>query len=156
DAGFVPRDITGAVSLNADVAGTVNAPTGEVKLQVQQLQTPPMDPTEITVDLKAQKTILAMVEAHDARGGLANVNLDVGVSPASLQRRTPCDDVRVKLDGKFGPLDLSRLPIVVGEGRLARRLQGTVAVTVQGRGSLQAPTLTAEARTEQLAAGQTP
>ena len=84
-----------------------------------------MDPTEVTVDLKAEKTILAMVEAHDARGGLANVTLDVGASPANLQARTSFDDVPVKLDGKFGPLDLSRLPIVVGEGRLARRLRGT-------------------------------
>ena len=84
-----------------------------------------MDPTEVTVDVKAEKTILAMVEAHDARGGLANVTLDVGASPQNLQARTSFDDVVVKLDGKFGPLDLSRLPIVVGEGRLARRLRGT-------------------------------
>ena len=153
---LVPRDITGTVSLSADVVGTVNAPTGEVKLQAQQLQTPPMDPTEVTVDVKAQKTILAMVEAHDARGALANVTLDVNASPASLQARTSFDDVPVRLDGKVGPLDLSRLPIVVGEGRLARRLQGTVVATLQGGGSLQSPTLLAEARTQQLGAGQTP
>ena len=156
EAGLLPRDVSGAVSLDADVAGTVSAPTGEVKLQAQQLQTPPMDPTEVTVDLKAQKTILAMLEAHDARGGLVKVTLDVGASPANLQARSSFDDVPVKLDGKFGPLDLSRLPIVVGEGRLARRLRGTLEATVQGRGSLQAPTLVAEARTEQLGAGQTP
>jgi translocation and assembly module TamB len=155
DAGFIPRDISGAISVTADVGGTVNAPSGRVKLQGQHLQTPPMDPTEVTVDLLAEKTIQAMVEAHDARGGLANVTLDVGVSPANLQARRTFDDVPVKLDGKFGPLDLSRLPIVVGEGRLARRLQGTVEVVVQGRGSLQAPTLNAAARTQQLAAGQT-
>jgi len=155
DAGFVPRDITGAVSLTADLTGTVNAPSGKVKLQGEHLQTPPMDPTEVTVDLSAEKTIVAMVEAHDAHGALANVTLDVGVSPANLQARSSFDDVPVKLDGKFGPLDLSRLPIVVGEGRLARRLQGTVDAAVQGRGSLQAPTLTATARTQQLAAGQT-
>jgi len=84
------------------------------------------------------------------------VTLDVGASPQNLQARTSFDDVVVKLDGKFGPLDLSRLPVVVGEGRLARRLRGTVEANVQGRGSLQAPTLVAEARTEQLGAGQTP
>lgn len=155
ESGLVPRDVAGAVGLDADLAGTVSAPTGEVKLQGHQLQTPPMDPTEVTVDLKAEKTIVAMVEAHDGRGDLANVTLDVGASPANLQARTSFDDVPVKLDGKFGPLDLSRLPIVVGEGRLARRLRGTVDATVQGRGSLQAPTLVAEARTQQLGAGQT-
>ena len=62
----------------------------------------------------------------------------------------------VNLDGKFGPVDLSRLPIVIGEGRLARRLRGTLDATVEGRGSLQAPTLVAEARTTQLGAGETP
>jgi len=156
ESGLLPRDVSGSIGLDADVAGTVSAPTGELKLQAQQLQTPPMDPTEVTVDVKAEKTILAMVEAHDARGGLVNVTLDVGASPQNLQARTSFDDVVVKLDGKFGPLDLSRLPVVVGEGRLARRLRGTVEATVQGRGSLQAPTLVAEARTEQLGAGQTP
>ena len=156
EAGFLPRDVTGAVSVTADVGGTVTAPTGKVKVQGQHLQTPPMDPTEVTVDLVAEKTLQAMVDAHDARGALANLTLDVGVSPANLQARKSFDDVPMKLDGKFGPLDLSRLPIVVGEGRLARRLQGRVEVVVQGRGSLQAPTLNAAARTEQLAAGQTP
>jgi translocation and assembly module TamB len=155
DAGFVPRDITGAVSLTADVGGTVNAPTGRVRVQAQHLQTPPMDPTEVTVDLLAEKTIKAMVDAHDARGGLANATVEVDTSPADLQARKSFDDVPVKVDGRFGPLDLSRLPIMVGQGRLARRVQGRVEVVVQGRGSLQAPTLSASARTEGLAAGQT-
>ena len=32
EAGLLPRDMSGAVSLSADVAGTVSAPTGELKL----------------------------------------------------------------------------------------------------------------------------
>jgi len=156
EVGLVPRDVSGAVSLSADVAGTVSAPTGELRLQVQQLVTPPMDPTDLTVEVKAQKDIAAVVEAHDAHGALANVKLDVGASPSDLQGRKTFDQVPVNLDGKFGPLDLSRLPIMVGEGRLARRLRGTLEASLQGRGSLQAPTLTAEARTAQLGAGETP
>ena len=156
EAGLLPRDVSGAVSLSADVAGTVGAPTGELTLQGQKLQTPPMDPTEVSLELKAQKAIDVLLEAHDGHGALADVKLGVGASPANLQARNTFDDVPVKLDGKFGPLDLSRLPIVVGEGRLARRLRGTVEATVEGRGSLQAPTLVAQARTAQLGAGQTP
>ncbi len=156
EAGLLPRDVSGAVSLSADLAGTVSAPTGELKLQTQQLQTPPMDPTDLTLEVKAQKGIAAVLEAHDAHGTLANVKLDVGTSPADLQSGKAFDQVPVQVDGKFGPLELSRLPIVVGEGRLARRLRGTLEATLQGRGSLQAPTLVAEARTAQLGAGQTP
>ena len=51
-----------------------------------------------------------MAQAHDARGGLVNVTLDVGASPANLQARTSFDDVPVKLDGKFGPLDSHACP----------------------------------------------
>jgi translocation and assembly module TamB len=156
EAGLLPRDVSGAVSLSADLAGTVSAPTGELKLQTQQLQTPPMDPTDLTLEVKAEKVIAAALEAHDAHGALANVRLEVGVSPADLQSRRTFDEVPVRLNGTFGPLELSRLPIVVGEGRLARRLRGTLEGTVQGRGSLQAPTLAAEARTAQLGAGETP
>ena len=156
EAGFLPRDVSGAVSLDADVAGTVSAPTGELKLLVHQLVTPPMDPTDVTVELKAANAIAAMLEAHDAHGALVSVKLDVGTSPSDLQSGKAFDKVPVMLDGKFGPLDLSRLPIVVGEGRLARRLRGTLQVAVEGRGSLQAPTLMVEAQTAQLGAGDTP
>jgi len=153
DAGLLPRDVSGAVSLTATLDGTVSAPTGELKLRAQQLLTPPMDPTDLTLEVKAQKTIAVVLEAHDAHGALASVKLDVGVSTADLQAQRTFDQVPVRLDGKFGPLELSRLPIVVGEGRLARRLRGTLEATVQGRGSLQAPTLVAEAVTAQLGAG---
>ncbi|HSP18187.1 MAG TPA: translocation/assembly module TamB domain-containing protein, partial [Myxococcaceae bacterium] len=40
-------------------------------------------------------------------------------------------------------------------GRQARRLRGTLEVSFEGRGSLQAPVLTARARTASLAAGET-
>ncbi|HZJ56201.1 MAG TPA: translocation/assembly module TamB domain-containing protein, partial [Myxococcaceae bacterium] len=156
EAELIPRDVSGAVSLSADLQGTVSAPSGELTVQGQQLQTPPMDPTDVSLKVEAQKAITAVLEAKDAHGALANVKLDVSTSPASLQARKTFDDVPVKLDGKFGPLDLSRLPVVVGEGRLARRLRGTLEATVQGAGSLQAPTLVAEARTAQLGAGDTP
>jgi translocation and assembly module TamB len=153
EAGLVPREIEGTVGLSADIAGTVSAPTGQLELTAEQLRTPPMDPTEVKVQLKADKLITGLIEARDARGQLANVNVEVGASPANLQTRRTFDDVPAKVDGKFGPLELSRLPIVLGEGRQARRLRGTVEATVTGRGSLQAPTLTAEARTTQLGAG---
>ena len=156
EAGLIPRDVTGAVSLSADLGGTLGAPSGELTLLGHQLQTPPMDPTEIEVRVEARNAITAVLDAKDTHGALAEVKLDVGASPANLQARSSFDDVPVKLDGKFGPLDLSRLPVVVGEGRLARRLRGTLAATVQGAGSLQAPTLTAEAQTAQLGAGDTP
>ncbi len=157
EAELIPRDVSGAVSLSADLEGTVSAPSGDLTLEARQLQTPPMDPTDVDLKVKAEKTITAMLEARDnARGALVNVKLDVGASPANLQARKSYDDVAVKLDGKFGPLDLSHLPVVVGEGRLARRLRGTLEATVQGSGTLQAPTLVAEARTAQLGAGDTP
>jgi translocation and assembly module TamB len=156
EAGLVPRDVSGAVSLSADLEGTVSAPSGELTLQGQQLQTAPMDPTDVNLRVEAQKAITAVLDAKDAHGALAQVKLDVGASPANLQARKSFDDVPVKLDGRFGPLDLSRLPVVLGEGRLARRLRGTLEATVQGAGSLQSPTLVAEARTAQLGAGDTP
>ncbi|HEY1418708.1 MAG TPA: translocation/assembly module TamB domain-containing protein, partial [Myxococcaceae bacterium] len=140
----------------ADVAGTVTAPTGEVKVEGRQLVTPPMDPTDVDVDLKAEKAIVATLLARDARGELATLKLDVDASPSNLQTRKTFDDVAVTLDGKFGPLDLSRLPIILGEGRQARRLRGSIEATVQGRGTLQAPTLVVAAHSEQLGAGQTP
>ncbi|HET6982684.1 MAG TPA: hypothetical protein VFI53_11125, partial [Myxococcaceae bacterium] len=153
---LVPRDISGAVSLTADVAGTVSAPTGEVKVEGRQLLTPPMDPTDVDVVLKADKAIDATVNARDSRGALATLKLDVAASPTSLQTRKTFDDVAVKLDGKFGPVDLARLPIVLGEGRQARRLRGSILATVQGGGTLQAPTLVATLSSEQLGAGQIP
>ena len=153
---LVPRDISGVVSVSADVAGTVSAPTGEVKVEGRQLLTPPMDPTDVDVDLKAEKTIVATVQARDPRGELAILKMDVAASPTSLQTRKTFDDVAVNVDGKFGPLDLARLPIIIGEGRQARRLRGSIDATVQGRGTLQAPTLVAVAHSEQLGAGETP
>ena len=156
EAELIPREVSGAVSLSADLGGTVSAPSGELTLQVHQFQTPPMDPTDVNLQVEAKKAITAVLDAKDTHGALAQVKVDVGASPANLQARKSFDDVPVKVDGKFGPLDLSRLPLVVGEGRLARRLRGTLEATVQGSGSLQAPTLVAEARTAQLGAGDTP
>src|SRR5262249_16953722 len=147
---------SGVVSLSADLAGTVTAPTGEVKVEGRQLLTPPMDPTDVDVDLKAEKEIIATVQARDARGELAILKLDVDASPTSLQTRKTFEDVAVTLDGKFGPLDLARLPIIIGEGRQARRLRGSIDATVQGRGTLQAPTLVAVLHSERLGAGETP
>ncbi|HET6982308.1 MAG TPA: translocation/assembly module TamB domain-containing protein, partial [Myxococcaceae bacterium] len=102
------------------------------------------------------KAIDATVNARDSRGALATLKLDVAASPTSLQTRKTFDDVAVRLDGKFGPVDLARLPIVLGEGRQARRLRGSILATVQGGGTLQAPTLVATLSSEQLGAGQTP
>jgi hypothetical protein len=150
-----PARRRGSGLLDADVAGTVSAPSGELKLQGQQLQTPPMDPTDVTSG-RGHKAIDATINARDSRGELATLNLDVAASPTSLQTRKTFDDVAVNLDGRFGPLELSRLPIIIGEGRQARRLRGSVLATVQGRGTLQAPTLVATLSSEQLGAGQTP
>ena len=156
EAELVSRDLEGAVSLSADLAGTVGAPSGDLRLEAHQLRTAPMDPTDLSLEVKAQKTITAVLDAKDANAPLASLSLAVSASPASLQARRSYDDVPVTLEGKFGPLELSRLPVVFGEGRQARRLRGTLLASVHGRGSLQAPTLTAEAHTEQLGAGETP
>jgi translocation and assembly module TamB len=155
DAGFVHREIEGAVSLDADLAGTVRAPTGNLKLQAKQFKTPPMDPADAVVDVKAEKTVTATLQASDARGPLATVSLEVGATPGSLQSRQSFDDVPLRLDGRIGPLDLARFPLVIGEGRLARRIRGTVQATVRGGGSLQAPILAAQLRTTQLGAADT-
>ena len=156
DAGFIPREVDGAVSLDADLAGTGAAPTGELKLQAKQFKTPPMDPADAVLDVKAQKTVTATLEASDARGALLSASLEVGASPASLQGRQTFDDVPLRMDATVRPLDLARFPLVVGEGRLARRIRGTVEATVLARGSLQAPNLVARVRTSQLGAGDVP
>jgi len=65
---LVPRDLSGAVSVSADVGGTVSAPTGEVKVEGRQLVTPPMNPTDVDLVLKAEKAIDATLNARDARG----------------------------------------------------------------------------------------
>ncbi len=156
DAELVAEAVEGSISLDADLAGTVGAPSGELGLRVQKLRVPPMDPTEVTVEVKAHQTIVASVEAHDGRGPLINMTVDVGASPSDLQSGKSFDAVPFRLDGKIGPGDLGRAPVTVGEGRLARRLRGTLEVTVQGRGSLQAPVLTVKATATGLAAGETP
>jgi len=157
DAGLLPRDVDGAVSLTADLTGKVSAPAGDLRLEAKDLRTPPMDPTDVVVEIKAHQTLAAALRASAAHGPLVNVTAEVGASPASLQARSTFDDVPVRVEGKIGPLDLARTPIVVGgEGRQARRLSGTVEATLAGRGSLQAPTLSVDVRATQLAAGQTP
>ncbi|MGZ6133216.1 MAG: hypothetical protein ACXWK9_02100, partial [Myxococcaceae bacterium] len=156
DAELVQATLEGTVGLDADLAGTVDAPTGELTLRAQKFRVQPMDPTEVTVAVKAHQTIDASLEAHDDHGALANVTVEVGASPTNLQTRKTFDDVPFRLDGKFGPVELARLPVVVGEGRQARRLRGTVDASVEGRGTLQAPVLTAQARSANLAAGETP
>ncbi len=116
-----------------------------------------MDPTEVTVAVKAQQTIVASLEAHDDHGVLANVTVDVGASPTNLQTRKTFDDVPFRLDGKFGPVELARLPVVVGEGRQARRLRGTVDATCRGTGlAAGADAHVRQARSAHLAAGETP
>ena len=155
DAELVREALEGTVSLEADLAGTVGAPTGDLRVQGQQLRVQPMDPTDIVLALKAHQTIVASVEAHDSHGALANLLVDVGESPANLRARKTFDEVPFRVDGKFGPAELARLPLTVGEGRQARRLRGTLEATVEGRGSLQAPVFTVHAGTANLAAGET-
>ena len=115
---------------------------------------PPMQPTELAVNVQAQSKVLIDLRAQDASGPLVQLQAQVGASPGSLQKRTSYDDVPFQLEGTIGPVDLSKLPITVGgEGRLARRLRGTFEGTVQGQGSLQAPVLTVRATNTHLAAG---
>jgi translocation and assembly module TamB len=157
EARLVTRDISGAIDLRADVAGTVAAPTGDVHIEGHRLVTPPMQPTELAVDIKAHQRINVGVEAQDTNGKLIQLALDVGASPAQLQQRSSYDDVTFKLDGTIGPIDLSKLPVKVGgEGRLARSLRGTAEAKIQGRGSLQSPVLNVHATTTQLAAADVP
>ena len=151
---LVDREISGSVDLNGTLGGTVAAPTGELHLLAHQVQTPPMQPTELAVNVQAQSKVLIDLRAQDASGPLVQLQAQVGASPGSLQKRTSYDDVPFQLEGTIGPVDLSKLPITVGgEGRLARRLRGTFEGTVQGQGSLQAPVLTVRATNTHLAAG---
>src|SRR5262249_43372280 len=50
---LVEREISGSVDVTGDLGGTVSAPTGEVHLLVHKLQTPPMQPTELAVNVPA-------------------------------------------------------------------------------------------------------
>jgi translocation and assembly module TamB len=157
EARLVTRDLSGAVDLHAEVAGTVGAPTGDLRLEAHQLATPPMLPTEVAVDVKAHQRINVGVEAQNAIGKVIHLALDVGASPAELQKRSSYDEVAFQLDGTVGPLDLSKLPVKVGgEGRLARSLRGTAEAKLQGRGSLQSPALNVHVTTTQLAAADIP
>jgi len=154
---LVDREISGSVALNGTVGGTVAAPTGELHLLAHQLQTPPMQPTELAVNVQARDRVLLDLRAQDTNGPLLQLQAEVSASPGALQRRTSYDDVPFQLGGTIGPVDLSKLPITVGgEGRLARKLRGTLEGTVQGQGSLQAPVLTVHATNTQLAAGDVP
>jgi translocation and assembly module TamB len=157
EARLVSREVSGAVDLQADVAGTVGAPSGDLRLEGHQLLTPPMRPTDVAVEVKAHERIELSVQAQDASGKLLQLAIDVGASPADLQRRTSYEDVAHKLEGTVGPLDLSKLPVKVGgEGRLARSLRGTVEARLQGSGSLQSPELKVHVTTTQLAAAEVP
>src|SRR5262249_3229025 len=107
-----------------------------------------------TLNVQAHQKVVVDVGARDSSGPLLQLQAQIAASSAALQRRTHYDDVPLQLSGTIGPVDLSKLPVTVGgEGRLARKLRGTLQGTVQGQGSLQARVLSVHATNTHLAAG---
>ena len=150
-AGYISDEAEGTLGIHAKLQGPLSAPLGTVEVNGSALHMAGTDPATVMARLSSTETELVLeLDAKNAKGPIASVKGSVQTSPGRLWAGGALDQLPVEVRGTLGPLSLKDLPITVGQGRMAHKLQGTLTGKVTGSGTPNAPSLQAELHAQQL------